>query len=368
MADNNNNTFQTPTPGQKPGSEDAANLIRGRIDDLHTLHQNDAKRRSAHQMTLLERFWTQHHSHPDKEAAWNKFYNDLTDTEKHQLWQEAQPQHQPAPTKIQTGHVKAEIKKPITKTKKAVSRLPKANDFKDIRKGRFAPLLTAFLVVFFVLTLNYNEVVVAQVKQYVTPGAGQNSPTIIDPNSDIAIGKESRLIIPKINVDVPVVYDIKTYDEAEIQAGLERGVVHYNNTSVPGQAGNNVIVGHSSNNFFNGGKYKFAFVLLERLEMGDTFIMHYEGERYIYRVNNKVVIEPDDFSVVQPTATPSATLITCTPPGTSWKRLAIQAEQISPSPTEKQTASKPKPIDTSETQIVPGNSPSLLDRIWGSIF
>lgn len=206
--------------------------------------------------------------------------------------------------------------------------------------------------------------VVAQVKQYVTPGTGQNSPVIIDPNAEVKIGKEAKIIIPKINVDVPVVYSVKTYDEASIQAALEDGVVHYGDTPVPGEAGNNVIVGHSSNNFFNAGKYKFAFVLLDRLEVGDTFILHYEGKRYIYRVYNKVVVEPDDFSIVQPTDKPTTTLITCTPPGTSWHRLAIQAEQISPAPSDKQTNTEPKAIEADDAKIVPGNSQSLFDRFF----
>ena len=230
---------------------------------------------------------------------------------------------------------------------------------------RIKPFLVAAAVTVLFLGVSYNEVAVAQIRQYISPGSTVATPIILDPSEEVVVGDESKVIIPKINVDVPVVYDITSYDENEIQAGLERGVVHYGRTALPGERGNNVIVGHSSNNFFNSGKYKFAFVLLDRLDIGDTFILHHEGVRYIYRVNKKVVVEPDDFSVVEPTATPTTTLITCTPPGTSWRRLVIQGEQISPSPdTAKQADIEiPETIDTP----VPGNAPSFWQRL-GDLF
>ena len=234
------------------------------------------------------------------------------------------------------------------------------------KESRWKPFFVAIAITVLFLGVSYNEVAIAQIRQYISPGSSVSTPVILDPSQNIEVGQEPRIIIPKINVDVPVVYDITSYDEDEIQAGLERGVVHYGRTALPGEKGNNVIVGHSSNNFFNSGKYKFAFVLLDRLEIGDTFILHYEGTRYIYRVNKKEVIEPTDFSLVQPTNTPTTTLITCTPPGTSWRRLVIQGEQISPSPNQavQSTAEVPEVIDTP----VPGNAPSFWSQVRDAIF
>ena len=239
--------------------------------------------------------------------------------------------------------------------------------FARFKKHR-GPFFSALITMSLIFALNYNQVAIATVKKYVSPGDSISSPIIIDPNVDIAIGDENKIIIPKINVDVPVVYDITSYKDSDIQEGLERGVVHYGETPHPGQPGNNVIVGHSSSNFFNSGKYKFAFVLLDRLEINDTFIIHYEGTRYVYRINNKQVIQPDDFSLIQPTATPTTTLITCSPPGTNWQRLVIQAEQISPDPS-----AIPAPIsnvspDKDEATVVPGNAPSLWQRFTDWVF
>lgn len=268
------------------------------------------------------------------------------------------PYQQPAPVHGQVEAPErsvADIKQQLLKSVHGANQRP---------ASRWKPMLIALVVGLVFLSINYNEVALAQIRQYVSPSSSLSTPVIIDPSSQVEISNEPRLIIPKINVDVPVVYDEKTYDEARIQQALEHGVVHYGDTALPGQIGNNVIVGHSSNNFFNGGKYKFAFVLLDRLEKDDTFILHYKGERYIYKVYNKQIIEPTDFSLIQPTNKPVVTLITCTPPGTAWHRLVVQAEQISPSTANAKPANTHIPDDIDSP--VPGNAPSLWSRFWDS--
>jgi LPXTG-site transpeptidase (sortase) family protein len=124
-----------------------------------------------------------------------------------------------------------------------------------------------------------------------------------------------------------------------------------------------VIVGHSSSNILNSGKYKFAFLLLKSLDEGDTFIVHKDSKRYVYKVYKKFVTSPDDTSVLGTTDKPATmTLITCDPPGLSTNRLVIVGEQIFPNPSEN----KPNPIDEGAVptpEILPSNSPSLWQRI-----
>lgn len=249
-----------------------------------------------------------------------------------------------------------------------IKRVQKSN--KKKAPSKWKPLFVSLMVGVLFLGANYNEIAVAQVKQYISPGDAINTPVIINPEESNNVSKEPRIIIPKINLDVPVVYDEPSYEEGKIQAALERGTVHYGNTPLPGEIGNSVILGHSSNNYFNSGEYKFAFVLLFRLEENDTFILNYEGTRYVYRVFSNRVVEPDDFSVIEPSNKPIVTLITCTPPGTSWKRLIIQAEQISPSPADaKLPANSGAQADQQQLpSTVPSNAPSLWSNIRDSIF
>lgn len=192
-----------------------------------------------------------------------------------------------------------------------------------------------------------------------------SAPIIMDPDS-VATGPEPKLIIPKINVEIPVVYDEPSVEEEAIQNALERGVVHYANTPLPGELGNGVIFGHSSNNILNKGKYKFAFVLLKRLEIGDTFIVQKDSKRYVYRVFEKKVVPPTDMSVLDKTSKPATfTLITCDPPGTTINRLVVIAEQISPDPAGNIASSSQQNAPLATPAYLPGDAPTLWSRIWG---
>ena len=393
---------------EQQGQQAALEIIKARIRELYGEEPEEKATQPRPQSELINHFWETHKDDPNPESAWQRFYEGLADEEKVALWNEyhainsTAKLYQPAldhqksyqdfavpeagdDAEVETGDMeipedtghaasfeppkrekgqrgrkaKRESKRELLKTLKSQPQLNRKRS-----RRHWAPLFISLFVGVLVLFAQYNPLIIALAKQYISPGDTLRSPVIIDPNANIEIGPDPRIIIPKINVDVPVVYTIDTRNEEAIQAGLEDGVVHYSGTSVPGEAGNNVIVGHSSNNFLNSGKYKFAFVLLDRLELNDTFILHYEGVRYVYKVVNKQTVEPNDFSLIGGTAKPTATLITCTPPGTSWRRLIIQGEQISPEPTPEQlTGNTENSNEVPESGIVPGNAPSLWDRL-----
>ncbi|GAC1370933.1 MAG: hypothetical protein NVSMB39_4300 [Candidatus Saccharimonadales bacterium] len=189
------------------------------------------------------------------------------------------------------------------------------------------PALTAVGVFFLVLLLFKIPVIISQAKyaagSQATPGAAVSAAEVVP--------AENTITIPKINVRVPVNYE-PSIQEAAIQKSLETGVVHYGNTAFPGQAGNVAIFGHSSNDWWEPGNFKFVFVLLDKLAPGDQVTVDYQSKRYIYEVTGSKVVEPTDVAVLNPTATPTLTIITCTPPGTSLKRLVVTAKQINPNP------------------------------------
>jgi len=171
--------------------------------------------------------------------------------------------------------------------------------------------------------------------------------------------------IPKIKVaSVPIVLE-PTINEAAIQKSLQSGVVHYAGTALPGEKSNIVIVGHSSNDWWEPGNYKFIFALLEKMVVGDQIQVNYQQKKYVYEVTGTKVVEPTEISVLQPTSEPQLTLITCTPPGTSWKRLVVVAKQVSPLPNPPQTAEKSTSpaANTKIEAALPGNAPSFLDQV-----
>ncbi len=150
---------------------------------------------------------------------------------------------------------------------------------------------------------------------------------------------ENRLIIPKLNLNVPIVIppidsllkEDWTQLEEEIQQGLQEGVVHYPGTAVPGQAGNFFVTGHSSYFPWSPGKYKSVFARLGELEVGDEYWVYYGGDKFRYIVEGKKEINPNDVTALdQPINKRIASLMTCTPVGTTLRRLILTAKEVDP--------------------------------------
>jgi sortase A len=313
----------------------------------------------------------------DIHQAWHDYYADLSDAEKHEVWREfyaahghadhyehyvknagkpkqRKPTHETVLTKAARHHTVTKLRRQIDSRKPPAGWSAKRGS-RSLIIGVGAGLIAVMIVMFGF----FNERFIAP---FIQPSrALTNAPLISDSTT---VGPNPELVIPKINLEIPVVYDVNTIDEQVIEKGLERGVVHYADTPLPGQNGNSVIVGHSSNNIFNPGQYKFAFVLLNRLDTGDTFYLQKDGKRYTYQVYKKAVVDPTTVSVLGTADKPATvTLITCDPPGTSIHRLAVTAEQISPDPSGNVTLSAPAGV-TAQTKVIPGNSPTLWSRFW----
>jgi len=235
-----------------------------------------------------------------------------------------------------------------------------------IRKSRhFVPIISALAVVLIFVFIQYNQVITANVMAYVSPGSIDPQNIVVDPTNDNAVSQDPRLIIPKINVDVPVTYDVGT-DNASQMAAMANGLAHFpvaGASSHPGEIGNTVLAGHSSNDLFDTGDYKFIFAQLDKMAVGDTIYANYKGKRYTYVVTQTKVVQPTDVSaLVYPTTKPILTLITCTPLGTALNRLLVTAEQVSPDPSAAAAA----PASTgSATTAIPGDSGTLFEKLFG---
>lgn len=196
-------------------------------------------------------------------------------------------------------------------------------------RHHFVPPILGFLVFASVLALLNAEWITAQAQyRFVKPVSQSNLVIPTTAPSPDAV----NLQIPSLSVNAPVVYDETSYNESKIQLALRRGVVHYGTTALPGQAGNIVILGHSSGQLWAPGDYKFVFTHLDKVKDNDRIIIDYKGTRYIYRVIGREIVEPTDLSVTQPSREPKLTLITCTPVGTNKNRLVITAKQVIPDP------------------------------------
>lgn len=111
---------------------------------------------------------------------------------------------------------------------------------------------------------------------------------------------------------------------------LDKSLIHYGGTGLPGDYGSAVIFGHSIlPQFYDPTNYKAIFSKLPDLEKGEDIFIKYDGITYRYEIFNMHVTTPEDISVLEQRYDNSyITLITCVPPGTYWKRLVVQARLI----------------------------------------
>jgi LPXTG-site transpeptidase (sortase) family protein len=270
--------------------------------------------------------------------------------------------------KLQNGGADAAALRNSIRSSAVVS-APKLTWKHHLQSAAFG-LACGLVVIFILLFSFFNQVVIAP---FIQPSRNQTATPIILSNATIAPNSTPEVIIPKINVEIPVVYSVNTTNEAIIENNLEDGVVHFPTTSVPGQNGNAAFFGHSANNIFNPGKYKFAFVLLHDLVAGDVFYLTYNNTVYAYKVFTTEIVNPNDVSVLNPVPghTATATLITCDPPGTSINRLVVIGDQISPSPAGNVSVPQAATAAAAQVSVLPSNGPSLWQRFisttWGKI-
>lgn len=360
-----------------------ANLYREEPDATHELveAERSSAGRSKHQ-AFMYKLGTSGKDLATIQTEWHNYYQKLPTEEKHQVWQEFYASQSLLTGTAAAGRQNAQA---VSRHKRQAAKPARSRDSRRAQDVRAAirrkvtadgkleakhhvqsllfGLAMGLIVVVIFLFGFFNEVFIAP---FIQPSRTATATPLIISSDNSATNIGPQVIIPKINVQIPVDYSETSTDENVIENDLQNGVVHYPTTVAPGQIGNAAFFGHSSNNIFNKGKYKFAFVLLHTLVPGDTFYLSYNGKMYVYKVISRQIVDPSNVSVLNAVQgqTATATLITCDPPGTSFHRLVVVGQQISPDPsTNAQVASSATPPAPAD---LPGNGPTLWSRFIGT--
>ncbi|KKQ94759.1 MAG: sortase family protein [candidate division CPR2 bacterium GW2011_GWC1_39_9] len=253
---------------------------------------------------------------------------------------------------------KVEFKKP---KKEFLKKLKKTNS-KRIAKYFFS-IIVLFLGLYFTMNapMYYYRLTHLNPRNLVSKEVSKAKPTPAPKSQTKAPTTESKLIVNKIKVDAPIVF-VNSRAEKDIQEGLRSGVVHYAGTAKPGEIGNVFVTGHSSNYWWEKGEYNYVFSILDRLEIGDKATIYYDGLVWEYTVYEKKIVDPTDVAVLNQTSTPTLTLMTCTPPGTSWKRLIVRFNQSYP---KEITIPKNTPIKepTKKPEDLPAEQDSFFTKL-----
>lgn len=197
-------------------------------------------------------------------------------------------------------------------------------DKEEIKK-LLKPFIVIFLIVFFVI--NWNEVSWLFNYKFLSGKIAE-----FFPKKEVKINeiknpeyseKENILEIPKIGVLAPLIF---VSSEKEVSKSLERGVVHFPGSVLPGGTGQTIILGHSAPPGWPKIKYDWVFSRLNELEMGDEISLHFNHQKYTYSVTQKIFLERGEEIPLLTNSGNMLVLISCWPPGKDLKRIAILAK------------------------------------------
>lgn len=153
--------------------------------------------------------------------------------------------------------------------------------------------------------------------------SGDNSGYLSELNSSND-GIMGRIKIPSINVDLPIFHT--SSDEV-----LRKGAGHMEETTLPvgGESTHAAITAH------RGLAESTLFTNLDKVEVGDQFVLEVSGEVFVYEVRSTRIVKPDEteWLAISP-GEDLVTLITCDPLGINTERILVTGERVTPVPVE----------------------------------
>jgi sortase A len=123
-------------------------------------------------------------------------------------------------------------------------------------------------------------------------------------------------------LEAPSVGLVATVIEGSTDQMLARAAGHIEETPLPGQDGNVGIAGHRDT----------TFRAVRNLKIGEPLRLTTPAGVFEYRIERTFIVNPEDVYVLDPTSTPSLTLVTCYPftfIGHAPKRYIVRAQLTS---------------------------------------
>lgn len=162
-------------------------------------------------------------------------------------------------------------------------------------------------------------------------GVDNFAQVLAGPKEQILVPKDTEfsIVIPKIGASAKVYPNVDAFNEKDFLPILAKGVAHAKGTVFPGNIGNIYLFAHSTDNFWDVGRYNAVFYLLKDLSPGDEIVVFFHNKRYDYIVSSTKIVDPSSTSYItqaQKQKTETLILQTCWPPGTTWQRLLVFAK------------------------------------------
>ncbi len=210
------------------------------------------------------------------------------------------------------------------------------------RTVRFAglSLITVFFLALIVVVVpiliqetnyRFHRVLSAVTKNFSLPSASpspfkKRSEEVKKEAQKYGVSTDFSIVIPKISAAAKIIPNINPAIEKEYRVALKEGVAHAVGTKFPGQKGTVYLFAHSTNSPENISRYNAVFYLLKELGKNDEIIIFFGGQKYLYRVTERLITAGNDTKWLTDKADQERLVLqTCWPPGTTQKRLLVIA-------------------------------------------
>lgn len=208
-------------------------------------------------------------------------------------------------------------------------------------KRSLTTIIGALLLLFGIGTLSYSygPLLFAetryQIKQVTyKPALNQQAPSAdvqtgetLEPVVITPVDTDFGIVIPKIDANAPIVANVDPYDSNAYQQALAHGVAQAQGSGVPTDNKTMFLFAHASGDLLMARRYNSIFYLLNKMEADDEITIYYRNLPYTYHVTAVKTVAPDAVNYLENTPDTDLILMTCTPPGTTWKRLLVFAKQ-----------------------------------------
>ena len=149
--------------------------------------------------------------------------------------------------------------------------------------------------------------------------------------------------IPAINVSLPIYHGT---DDNVLQ--IAAGHISWTSLPVGGESSHCVLSGH------RGLPSARLFTDLDKLVVGDTFLIHVLDEILTYEVDQILIVEPYDLSTLEiAPGEDLVTLVTCTPYGINTHRLLVRGHRIETAKQAKQIRVPADAVQIEPTLVAP---------------
>ena len=164
--------------------------------------------------------------------------------------------------------------------------------------------------------VSYNSVLVDNGRRF-SPNKEEkeiyNSILSVDDN-----GMMGYITIPELRLKLAIYHGV---DESVLQVGI--GHIEGSSLPVGGEGTHCVLSGH------RGLPSAKLFTDIDKLVIGDVFMLHVYDEMLTYEVDQILIVEPEDYSALAiEEGKDYCTLVTCTPYGINTHRLLIRGHRV----------------------------------------